>query len=35
MAKEGKGYKDIVQHYYKNVEISKADQLLQKVTAQR
>ncbi|UXH43138.1 stage II sporulation protein D [Rossellomorea vietnamensis] len=35
MAKEGKNYKDIVTHYYKDVKITESSKLLQKVTAQR
>lgn len=35
MATEGKTYKDIVQHYYKGVEISLADSMLTKVTARK
>lgn len=35
MAEEGKDYKQIVQHYYKDVKITQADTLLKKVTAQR
>ncbi|WP_064091923.1 stage II sporulation protein D [Rossellomorea aquimaris] len=35
MAKEGKDYQEIVTHYYKGVEITKSDNLLKKVTAQR
>ena len=35
MATEGKTYKDIVQHYYKGVEISEADSMLTKVTARK
>jgi stage II sporulation protein D len=35
MAKEGKDYKEIVTHYYKGVDITTSDKLLQKVTAQR
>jgi stage II sporulation protein D len=35
MATEGKNYKDIVQHYYKGVQISAADSMLTKVTAQK
>ncbi|MCA1055122.1 stage II sporulation protein D [Rossellomorea aquimaris] len=35
MAKEGMDYKEIVTHYYKDVEITGSEKLLQKVTAQR
>ena len=35
MAKEGKDYQEIVTHYYKGVEITKSENLLKKVTAQR
>ncbi len=35
MAKEGKNYEEIVEHYYKDVQITQSDKLLQKVTAQR
>lgn len=35
MATEGKNYKEIVQHYYKGVEISAADSMLTKVTARK
>ncbi|WP_210364438.1 stage II sporulation protein D [Bacillus sp. REN3] len=35
MATEGKTYKDIVQHYYKGVQISSAENMLTKVTARK
>ncbi|WP_080843851.1 stage II sporulation protein D [Cytobacillus gottheilii] len=35
MAAEGKTYKDIVNHYYKGVEISTSDTMLAKVTAKK
>lgn len=35
MATEGKNYKEIVQHYYKGVEISAAESMLTKVTARK
>ncbi|CAM3839574.1 stage II sporulation protein D [Mesobacillus zeae] len=35
MATEGKNYKDIVQHYYKGIQISSADALLNKVMAKK
>ncbi|PLR94494.1 stage II sporulation protein D [Bacillus sp. T33-2] len=35
MATEGKTYQEIVKHYYSGVEISQADSLLTKVTAQK
>jgi stage II sporulation protein D len=35
MAAEGKTYKEIVQHYYKGVEIASAENTLTKVTAKK
>ncbi|MEH7074327.1 stage II sporulation protein D [Neobacillus drentensis] len=35
MAKEGKSYKEIVKHYYKGVQITSADHILDTVTAKK
>lgn len=35
MAEEGKTYKDIVKHYYKDVEITSADNLIATITARK
>ncbi len=35
MAKEGKSYQEIVKHYYKGVEITSADHMLDTITAQK
>ena len=35
MASDGKNYQDIVKHYYQGVEISAADTMLAKITAQK
>ncbi|KYD07041.1 MULTISPECIES: stage II sporulation protein D [Heyndrickxia] len=35
MARSGKSYKEIVQHYYQGIEISESKQLLDKVTAKK
>lgn len=35
MAKEGKSYKQIVQHYYQGIEIITADQLTEKIVAKK